>query len=329
LKQKEKRIVFIALVVSVLLGIIKFMAYFSTRSVAILSDALESIVNILSGGFAFYSIYLAGQPRDKNHPYGHGKVEFLSIGMEGAMLFLAGCLILYKAGEYFLYPRTIDQLDYGVFLLGFTALANLVVGELLRASGRKIPSITLSGHGKHLRTDGWSTIALICALILIRISSWRWVDPTASLLIGLFVLRNAFQLIRPSVSGLMDETDLKILDEVILILHNYRMEDWVDIHNLRIQKYGNNYHLDCHLTLPYYLELEKADQQIKALSSAVSRGISVGEVECFIQTDPCVPSCCPYCIKKDCPVRHSPFTGPMPWTRETLLPNRKHGETEK
>ncbi|MHB1922416.1 MAG: cation diffusion facilitator family transporter, partial [Chitinophagaceae bacterium] len=110
MKKKERKIILISLVVSILLTIIKFFAYFTTNSVAVLSDALESIINIIAASFAFYSIHLSSQPRDRNHPYGHGKIEFFSIGVEGAMIFVAGCLILFKATEYFLFPRTLSAI---------------------------------------------------------------------------------------------------------------------------------------------------------------------------------------------------------------------------
>jgi cation diffusion facilitator family transporter len=326
--KKEQTIIGIALVISAAICITKFVAFYSTRSVAILSDALESLINIAAGSLAFYSIYLARLPRDKNHPYGHGKVEFLTIGVEGAMLFVAGGVILVKTVQYFLHPRILAELDFGVLLMALTSAANLLLGRWLKRSGQHLSSITLSGHGRHIHTDAFSTLALVIALVLIRITHWRWLDPTASALLGLFILRNAYQLIRPSVSGLMDETDLKLIDEVVMILAARRRQDWIDVHNLRIQKYGNNYHVDCHLTLPYYLDLVEAHKEIKDLSETLSREISVGELECFVHADPCVPSCCHHCLKADCPVRSHPFTGRLPWTRENLQPNRKHGETE-
>ncbi len=312
---------------SVLLCGLKFLAFISTRSVAIFSDALESLVNIAAGMLAFYSIYLAGLPRDRNHPYGHGKVEFLSIGVEGAMLFIAGGTILFQTVEYFLHPRVLAQLDLGVVLVALTSGANLALGWWLRHAGTSLRSITLSGHGRHLRTDGISSAALVVALVVIRITHWHWVDPATSALLGIFILANAYKLIRPSVSGLMDETDLRLLDEVVMILAARRKRNWVDVHNLRVQQYGHSYHIDCHLTLPYYLDLVQAHEEIKDFSRALNKEMSLEEVECFVHPDPCIPSCCPYCLKSDCPVRSHPFTGKIPWTRETLLPNHKHGET--
>jgi len=297
-----------------------------TNSVAILSDALESIINVVAGAFACYSIYLTGKPKDENHPYGHGKVEFFSIGFEGAMIFIAGVLILFKTAQYFFNPTLLDKLDQGVWLIAGTTLANLVLGLFLVREGKKLSSLTISGNGQHIMTDVYSSLGLIAALLLIHFTGLQWIDPLASLLMAVLILRKGYQLLRTSISGLMDETDMRVVDRVIEILSTHRRANWIDIHNMRVQQYGNNYHIDCHLTLPYYLELSDAHDELKALERTVNIEFSSGEVEFFIHTDPCIPLCCHYCQLEECPVRQDRFTGLITWKRENVLPNRKHGE---
>jgi cation diffusion facilitator family transporter len=314
------------LIVSVILTGIKFAAWFLTHSVAILSDALESIINVVAGAFACYSIYLTGKPKDENHPYGHGKVEFFSIGFEGAMIFIAGCLILFKAGQYFFDPTALNKLDKGVWLIGGTAFANLLLGLYLVREGRKLSSITISGNGQHIMTDVYSSVALIAALLLIYFTGWHWIDPAASVLMGVLILRKGYQLLRTSISGLMDETDMRVVDRVINILAAERRPNWIDVHNMRVQQYGTNYHIDCHLTLPYYLQLSDAHEELKTIERLVNESFAPGEVEFFIHTDPCIPICCHYCQLDGCPVRQDQFTHVITWTRENVLPNRKHGE---
>jgi cation diffusion facilitator family transporter len=321
LKTRQGQIILISLIASIVLTILKFIAYFSTYSVAILSDALESIINIMAAGFAYYSVYLASLPRDQNHPYGHGKVEFFSIGAEGAMIILAGGLIVFKAFQYFIHPRQISALNNGLLLMGITVIINYALGKYLINRGKKLPSITISGNGQHVLTDAYSTLGLIAALLLLYFTHWNWIDPAVSLLAGILILRKGYLLMRRSVSGLMDETDLKIAEEVIRILDDNRRESWVDIHNLRIQQYGNNHHLDCHLTLPYYYMLTQVHEESNALEETVNEHIRVGEVECFIHTEPCNFGCCHYCLMSSCPVRAHAFTGRMRWTRENVLPD--------
>ncbi|ACU61212.1 cation diffusion facilitator family transporter [Chitinophaga pinensis] len=326
MQRRDLRVILISLIVSFVLTGTKFAAWFLTHSVAILSDALESIINVVAGAFACYSIYLTRKPKDENHPYGHGKVEFFSIGFEGAMIFIAGCLILFKAGQYFFIPTELNKLDKGVWLIAGTTLANLLLGLFLAREGKKLNSMTITGNGQHIMTDVYSSLGLIAALLIIHFTGWKWIDPAASALMGVLILRQGYQLLRTSISGLMDETDMRVVDKVIQVLSAHRGERWIDVHNMRVQQYGNNYHIDCHLTLPYYLELSDAHEELKAIERLVNDAFSSGEVEFFIHTDPCIPSCCHYCQMQNCPVRQEAFSGLIEWKRENVLPNRKHGE---
>ncbi|PSL43698.1 cation diffusion facilitator family transporter [Chitinophaga niastensis] len=323
--KKELRVILVSLIVSFVLTVAKFSAYFMTHSVAILSDALESIINVVAGGFACYSIYLASKPKDANHPYGHGKVEFFSIGFEGAMIFIAGILILVKAAQYFLYPRDLHQIENGLWIVGVTTIANLFLGLYLVRSGKQLPSITITGNGQHIMTDVYSSTGLIIALSVIHFTGWNWLDPAVSVLMGGLILTKGYQLMRRSISGLMDETDMKIVDKIIVILSSHRRHNWIDIHNMRVQQYGNNYHIDCHVTLPYYLELTAAHDEMKYIEKLVNSEFKGSEVEFFIHMDPCIPSCCHYCLKEECAVRSHDFIGEIAWTRDNVLPNRKHG----
>ena len=323
--KKEFRIILLSLLVSFLLTAAKFTAYFLTHSVAILSDALESIINVVAGAFASYSIYLAGKPRDENHPYGHGKVEFFSIGFEGAMIFIAGCLIWVKAAQYFTGVSRLREVTQGIWLVGATTVVNLFLGLYLVRVGRRLSSITISGNGQHIMTDVYSSLGLIAALVAIRLTGWTWLDPAVSVIMGGLILRKGYQLLRRSISGLMDETDMQVVDRVIQILRAHRRATWIDVHNMRVQQYGNNYHIDCHVTLPYYLELSQAHDELKVIELLVNREFSNSEVEFFIHPDPCIPACCHYCQLAQCPVRSEAFTGKITWKRENVLPNRKHG----
>lgn len=330
MKSKEFRIIIISLVVSLLITCAKFFAYFTTYSVAILSDALESIINVVAGVFACYSIYLASKPRDVNHPYGHGKVEFFSIGFEGGMITIAGCLILYKAIQYFISPRELQQLNSGIIIVIATGLANLLLGLFLIRSGKRLPSITINGNGQHILTDAWSSVGLIIALILIRFTGWRWLDPLASLVLGSLIITKGYKLLRRSVSGLMDETNVQIVEKISHILSKERKPQWIDVHNMRIQQFGNNYHVDCHITLPYYYTLEQVHNEVKTLEKIINNNFPNREVECFIHTDPCAPPySCPYCQVLDCPVREAHFEKRIVWTAEQILSDYPYWKDHK
>ncbi|ATL48413.1 cation diffusion facilitator family transporter [Chitinophaga caeni] len=322
--KKELKIIIISLVVSCLLTFAKFGAYFVTHSVAILSDALESIINVVAGAFACYSIYLSGKPKDEDHPYGHGKVEFFSIGFEGAMIFIAGCLIWVKAITFFFSPHELHKVDSGLYVIMGTSVANFVLGKFLVSQGKKAPSITLQGNGKHILSDAYSSIGLIAALGLIKLTGWTYIDPIASLIFGGIILYQGYRLMRQSISGLMDETDKQVIDQIVQLFTKNRTPAMIDVHNMRVQQYGSNYHIDCHITMPYYYSLKAVHDEIDRLENQVNKQIFSGDAEFFIHMDPCTSQSCPLCLVENCPARKHRFEGKVEWSRDNVLPNRKH-----
>ncbi|QHW00182.1 cation diffusion facilitator family transporter [Spirosoma endbachense] len=313
----------VSLGLSIVLLILKFTAYFLTYSTAILSDAVESIVNVLASGFAFYSIYLAGQPRDQNHPYGHGKIEFLSSGFEGAMILSAGLVIIWQSILSFYEPKVLTNLDLGFALIGLTAIANAFVGWMLIRSGKQTDSLALTADGRHLLTDTFSSIAVMVGVALVVLTGKHWIDSALSLLLSFVIIYNGFQLIRLSVARLMDETDAPTLDRVVTLLNDNKDSNWIDVHNLRVQKYGADLHIDCHLTLPYYWELNQVHDEVHHFENTLKDGF-LGEVEIFVHTDPCVNECCHYCRVANCPVRAFAFVNDVEWTADNLPLNQKH-----
>lgn len=317
----------ISLGLSVGLLILKFTAYFLTYSTAILSDAVESIVNVIASGFAFYSIYLAGQPADQNHPYGHGKIEFLSSGFEGAMILSAGLVIIWQAILSIFEPHPLSHLDWGVALVGMTAVANALVGWQLMRTGRQTDSAALTADGKHLLTDTFSSVVVMIGVVLVALTHKLWIDSALSVVLALVIIYNGFVITRQSVARLMDEADIPTLHRVVNLLNVHKDQNWIDVHNLRVQKYGADLHVDCHLTLPYYWELNKVHEEVHHFEDTIKEGFSA-EVEIFVHTDPCEFACCHYCRVANCPVRASAFIQDVDWTAENLPLNQKHFVSE-
>ncbi|GEM65333.1 cation transporter [Sphingobacterium faecium NBRC 15299] len=320
---KQKRLVLLSLLTGLGLMIVKFVAYFLTASNAIFTDAAESIVNVIASSFAFYSIYLAAQPKDHNHPYGHGKVEFFSVFLEGGLIFIAGSIILVKGFYNIFFPSTLSNLEEGIGLVAITALINFVIGFYIMKRGRALGSLTLEADGKHLQVDAYSTVGLIIGLILMKLTGLKWIDIAISFALGGFILYSGYKLLRQSIGGLMDESDVDLVKEVVQVLQQNRHVDWIDIHNLRVQRYGNELHVDCHLTLPNYYTLDKVHDDISTLDKMVNTKMSI-DTEFFIHADPCLPECCSYCQVKDCPIRSQEFKGQIEWQVENVTANRKH-----
>lgn len=311
------------LLAGIVLMLVKFVAWRITHSNAVLSDALESIVNVAAGGFALYSLMLAAKPRDREHPYGHGKVEFISAALEGSLVALAGGLIIYRAIDAWLTGVQIQDLGTGTLLIAGTGAANLVLGLVLRKRGKEAHSFTMEAGGVHLLSDAWSSVALVVGLVVIQLTGLHWLDSLFAIGFALFIIWQGIRVVRRSVSGIMDETDMAVADELVRIIDANRQPEWIDIHNFRVIKFGSTLHIDCHVTLPWYFTLEAAHDEISELDALVNRN-SGREVEFFIHMDPCIPTSCPVCQILDCPVRQASFVKRIPWSLATVLADKKH-----
>jgi cation diffusion facilitator family transporter len=322
-EQKKIRILTFTLIISSLLMLIKFGAWIITHSNAILTDALESIVNVFAGAFALYSVYFASKPQDENHPYGHGKIEFLSVGLEGTLIAIAGLSIIVKSTYNLFYPQEIHSLDIGLYLTIFTGLINFFMGLYLQKKGKELHSVTLTADGKHIISDAYSSGGLIVGIILIWISGISWMDSAVAILFGLFILFTGYKLMRKSLAGVLDEVDYALVEEILEVVNKNRKDDCIDIHNFRVIKYGANLHIDCHITLPWYYSLEQAHQLITEVETILTRE-SENYVEVFIHADPCLPSSCNICALKNCKERKHEFVKQIPWTSDIILKNKKH-----
>lgn len=308
---------------AVVLFIIKVIAWILTHSVAILTDALESTVNVIAGFIGLYSLYVAAKPRDEDHPYGHGKAEFLSAAVEGTLISIAGLVIIYESIENFIHPQPLRQLDYGIILVAITATINFIVGMIAVKKGKKNNSLALLASGKHLQSDTWSTVGLIIGLVLILATGKVWIDGVVALLFAGFILYTGYHILRSSVAGIMDEVDKELLQKMLAVLNANRRENWIDLHNLRIIKYGGTLHIDCHLTIPWYLDVVEAHKEVEELASLIKKEFG-DAIELFVHTDPCLDFSCPICTKDNCQVRKHPFQKRVEWTLKDIMTDKKH-----
>ncbi len=311
------------LIFSILIMGVKFVAYIITHSNAILTDALESIINVVAGSFALFSVYYAAQPKDENHPYGHGKIEYLAVGIEGGLIIIAGGAIFIKSIMGFFHPKAIESVDIGVFISIFAGVANYFMGTFLIKKGKSHNSSLMVADGKHLMTDTVSSIGLIIGLIIIYYTKIYWLDNLIAIFFGVYIFVTGYKLLKESVNNLLDEADYEQLNTVVEILNSNRREKWIDMHNLRVLKYGSHLHIDAHITLPWYDNLEASHAEVTAVENLITDKLE-GEVEFFIHADPCLPLSCPICPRKDCSVRKGVFVKQLIWNLENMLPDRKH-----
>ena len=310
-------------VVAILLLIIKVAAWYLTNSVAILTDAMESIVNVVAGLLGVYSLFISAKPKDENHPYGHGKAEFISAAVEGTLIIVAGVLIIYKAIDSLINPHQIQKLDYGIILVAGTAVVNFIAGTICLNAGKKNNSLALIASGKHLRTDTWSTLGIIIGLLLLYFTKLLWLDSLVAIIFSFIIIFTGYKIIRTSIAGIMDEADIELLKKLVALLNANRMENWIDLHNLRLIKYGGTLHIDCHLTVPWYLNVREAHDEVEALATLVQH--EFGEsVELFVHSDDCREFSCRICYKKDCLVRLHEFENRVQWNIDNIIKDSKH-----
>jgi cation diffusion facilitator family transporter len=295
---------------------------------AILSDALEGIVNVLAGFIGLYSLYIVTKPRDTDHPYGHGKAEFVSAAAEGGLVVSAGILIAYEAAVNIIHPQSIQKLDNGLIMVAATGVINYVAGFICITTGKKNKSLALQASGRHLQTDTYSTFAIIAGLGIILFTKQQWIDTVIALAMSALVMYNGYKIIRQSLAGIMDEADMELLKKMIAFLNENRRSNWIDIHNLRVIKYGRLLHIDCHVTMPWYLNLHETHDELDELGDLIKTAFS-DTMEMFVHTDGCEPTGCPVCIKQNCPARQFPLAKKVEWTMQNVVTNKRHGmETE-
>ena len=312
----------IAIASSILL-VAKFVAYYLTNSVSVLTDALESIVNVVAGFIGLYSLYVSAKPRDMDHPYGHGKAEFLSAAVEGTLVLSAGILIIYSAAKNFIAPVPIRKLDIGILLIGGTAIINWILGYISLRQGKRNNSLALIASGKHLQSDTYSTAGIIAGLVLISLTHFLWIDGVVAIGFGIFIVYTGYKIVRASLAGIMDEADMILLEKMVALMEKNRRDNWVDLHNLRVIKYGNVLHLDCHLTVPWYFNIHQAHHEIDELGKLIRSNFGES-LELFVHNDGCLYFQCHICKKNDCPVRQHSFKQTVEWTLDNALQNEKH-----
>lgn len=313
----------LVLVLTVAIMGVKFLAYVLSGSQAILSDALESFINIATSSFTLFSLLYGSRLRDEDHPYGHGKVEYFAVAVEGVLIFGTGAFIIYHAFPYFFEPRPIRNVDLGMWLTLVSVVAMWAMSVFLMRRGRRLDSMSLKADAVHLRSDALTSVGLIAGLVLYRITGWFWIDPMLAVLLALHIMFSGYKLVREGSDRLMDKTDFATIDRLVKFLQKERTPAWIDIHNLRLQKFGQYLHVDCHLTLPFFYTLEQAHHEVKALEKKINREFN-HHVELFVHTDPCQQLPCNLCQLSDCHFRKDAWLRNVEWTSDNLMKNRKH-----
>ncbi|WP_370898803.1 cation diffusion facilitator family transporter [Chryseobacterium gossypii] len=311
----------------IILFIGKIIAWKYTGSDAVFSDAMESIVNVVSAFMGLYSLHLAAKPKDEDHPYGHGKVEFVTSGIEGALISIAGIMIIYEGINSLITGKILKALDLGIWIIAATAVINYLLGYISVKKGEKENSLVLISSGKHLQSDTFTTLGVVISLIIVYFTKIYWLDSVVALIFGAYIIFVGYRIVRKSLRGIMDEQDPELLKQIVQVLESNRRTEWIDVHNMKIQQFGSSLHIDAHITLPWYYSLRDAHNEMEKMIILLAKNTR-RSVEFNFHMDDCKNISCPICQIKDCPVRERNFVKRVQWTPENVTGTDKHTATE-
>jgi cation diffusion facilitator family transporter len=317
--EKKQRFQMMALSVSIsaVLMTLKFYSYWLTGSSAILSDALESIINVVASGFALWSVWLASKPPDVGHPYGHGKIEFFSVGFEGVLIVLAAGGILWQALPKIIEPRPLSKLDFGLLILLGTALVNLWLGKTLIRTGERTRSMAISADGRHILTDVYTTVGVLAGLFLVRQTGWYFLDGAVACVVAANILFIGAKLVFQSSSRLMDAYDPELLERIVKIIAEHRKPEWIDVHRLRAWSSGQQIYVDFHLILPRDMSLEDAHREVVEVKQLLKAQLP-GVEDAMIHVEPCIGPECRICSQEPCRIRSQSFFEQPDWCGKTV-----------
>lgn len=312
-----KKGAYISLGVSTLLMLVKFFAFFVTSSHAILSDALESIVNVTAATLALWIIHISQRPADRDHPYGHGKAEYFSSVFEGALISFAAIMIFIESIEALISGHRIEKIDLGLLLVLGAGVANAFLGVYLIRLGKKTQSVALVASGKHVLSDFYTSGAVILGLLLVRTTGLVWIDAVAALAVACVLAWTGFSLVRESIYALMDAEDSRLIESLGEHFTACRTEGIIRIHHARVIRSGNYHHIDSHVVVPEFWDVTTAHEQTNNFEKAViERYAHSGEIHFHI--DPCRRVYCHACDVKDCKIRREVFVQVIPFTFDEL-----------
>lgn len=266
----------LSLGVGLLMLCIKVYAFVITGSAAIYSDAAESVVHNVAVVFALFSLWYSTRPADRSHLYGHDKIAFFSAGFEGSLIMLAAVFIIYEAVRKWLVGLQIENLGAGI---GFTVAAtviNGVLGTYLIWRGRRHHSLILEANGRHVLTDGWTSLGVIVGLVLARLTGWLPFDPICAIVVAANILWSGFDLIRRSFGGLMDAADPRLDEEMREILSDETQRRGIHFHELRHRRAGSTTWIELHLLFPDETPLMSAHRQATEIEEALKQRLGAG-----------------------------------------------------
>ncbi len=310
------RIALFSVGAGVIILLLKFLAFSISGSTALKSDAIESVVNVIAALFAVGAVIVAEQPADREHPYGHGKIESFSAAFEGGLISLASVAIMYEAIHAFFVGPDIKDLSTGLLVNLGTGVLNGLLGWFLVRSGKKHGSQALIADGHHVLSDFFTTLGIGFAVFLVWLTGIIWLDSVLAFGVGLWLAYTGYRIVRTSLGALMDAEDPEILKRLIDAISRLKPVDVITVHDMKTLRAGRYTHVDVHVVVPEFYEISRAHDLVESFGRFILTETTI-EGEFHSHVDPCRQSYCTACRVSPCPVRQSPFAEPLEITPET------------
>jgi cation diffusion facilitator family transporter len=283
----SRRVILLSIVASIVTMALKVGAYVFTGSVSLLSDAMESSVNLAAALVAFIALTVADRPADQSHAYGHDKAEYFSSGVEGALILVAAMLIIYTAVRRFLHPTALTDLGLGLTIALIASGVNFGVSRFMLRMAKRYDSISLEADAQHLMTDVWTSVGVVLALGIVALAPPRWtiLDPIIAVVVGLNIIHTGVSLIRRSMAGLMDsslsESEIRQIEEAIY----ESMDSGTAFHSLRTRKSGSRRFVDLHVTVPGDLPVTEGHDRCERIEAAIGKRLPKTSVTTHLEPD--------------------------------------------
>ncbi len=310
---------------SVTLVAVKVSAFALTGSSSILSDALESLINIVTSGLALYAVWLSSQPRDLEHPYGHGKIEYLSAGIEGLLVAVAGVAILVISAYRLAHPPELQALELGGGLTIVAVVVSLASGMALIKAGKRLSSPSLEADGIHLRSDAVTSIGALVGVGLVMLTGEVMLDALVAMVLSVWLMVDGGRVVRSAIGGILDEASPELLDELGAVLEGVREPGWTCPHHAKVHRLGSTIHVDLHMVFPRYWSLQTTHDATVKMEEAVRANFGM-RTELMVHMEACRPDSCSECEMPDCPVRESEFVSRSVWNADFIRKTRRHDE---
>jgi cation diffusion facilitator family transporter len=306
LKQKRLNAAKFSLLASIGLTLLKYAAFLITDSQAVLSDALENIINAIAAAFALWAIVNASRPADRHHPYGYGKMEYFSSAFEGALVMVASLFLIFNGIRALLQGHALHHLELGSLMVALAGLLNLALGRLLIHLGNKTQSAALTASGKHVMTDFWTSLGVLLGLLLVHLTGQHWLDPALAILIGLQLGVSGWNITKGALQRLADQADPATIQSLTHAIQTHAREGIIHLHHLRVLKTGRHHHIDCHLVCPGHWTIDHAHDLAERFEQDVIAQCAM-EGELAFHIDPCRQKYCRCCSVSPCPHRLHEF----------------------